>query len=144
MVSTALAFVRACEAEGYKHDDPRDVGDQGKTDVTLGVSGSAGNSYKVRFIFDEDGESVAVRVFGFVKATGDSFAKLLVLCNQLNDKYRWVKFCIDDDKDLNIEADCVITERTAGTVCCEMFGHVMSIAKKAYPEFMKAIWGGAE
>ena len=67
---------------------------------------------------------------------------MLLACNELNNKYRWVKFVIDDDRDINIEADCVISPSTAGTVCIEMFYHFMGIAKEAYPVLMRAQWGG--
>ena len=46
------------------------------------------------------------------------------------------------DRDINIEADCVISPTTAGTVCVEMFYHFMGIAKEAYPVLMRAQWGG--
>lgn len=140
MQSTAIDFIRTCDREGLKYKEPRTT-DSGKTAVTLGVSGSHGNSYNVGFYFDTDEKGVAVRVYQFTACNDSNYAKMLLACNQLNNKYRWLKFVIDDDRDINIEADCIISPTTAGTVCTEMFYHVMGIAKDAYPILMKAQWG---
>ncbi len=140
MQSTARDFIRACDREGIKYKDPRTT-ESGKTAVTLGVNGSHGNSYNVGFYFDKNETGVAIRVYQFTACKESNYAKMLLACNELNNKYRWVKFVIDDDLDINIEADCVVSPTTAGTVCVEMFYHFMGIAKEAYPVLMKAVWG---
>ena len=141
MQSTARDFIRACDREGIKYKDPRTT-DSGKTAVTLGVTGSHGNSYNVGFYFDTNETGVAIRVYQFTACNDSNYARMLLACNELNNKYRWVKFVIDDDRDINIEADCVVSPSTAGTVCVEMFYHFMGIAKEAYPVLMRAQWGG--
>lgn len=140
MQGTARDFIRACDREGLKYKEPRTT-DSGKTAVTLGVNGAHGNSYNVGFYFDTNETGVAVRVYQLTASNESNYAKMLLACNQLNNKYRWVKFVIDDDRDINMEADCVISPTTAGTVCVEMFYHFMGIAKDAYPVLMKAQWG---
>ena len=140
MLSTAKTFIRACDKKGVKYHEPRDL-DSGKTLVTLGVNGSYGNTYDVDYFFDKDGKSVGIRVFRFTSCTDDNFAKMILACNELNVKYRWVKFCIDDDKDVNIEMDAVIDNVTAGDICVELFYRVMDIAKDSYPILMKSQWG---
>ena len=139
-LSTTRNFVRTCDREGLKYQDPYTT-DSGKNVVVLGVNGSHGNSYDVKFLFDTDEKSVGVRVYRFSKANRDNFARLLLACNDLNTKYRWLKFCIDDDRDLNIEIDAVIDPSTAGAVCTELFYRIISIAKDAYPVIMKAQFG---
>lgn len=141
ILASARNFMRACDQEGLKYQDPYSL-ESGKTVVVLGVNGSHGNSYDVKFLFDTDDKGVGIRVYRFSAANKDNFARLILACNQLNVKYRWLKFCIDDDRDLNIEMDAVISPSTAGEVCTELFYHITSIAKDAYPVIMKAQWGG--
>lgn len=140
MLRTAKAFMRACDAKGIKYKDSRDL-ESGKSMVVCGVNGSSGNSYDVLFVFDQDEESVAVRVYGLTRANKDNYAKILLTINQLNNKFRWYKFEIDDDNDVNMECDAVIDVDSAGEVCTELFYHCMGIAKDAYPMLMKAQWG---
>lgn len=140
MLRTARAFMRACDEKGLKYKNQRDL-DSGKSLVVCGVNGSAGNTYDIMFVFDQDEKSVAVRVYALTNCDKDSFARMLITVNQLNNKFRWFKFEIDDDKDVNMEADAVIDLDTAGEVCTELLYHCMGIAKDAYPILMKAKWG---
>ena len=140
MLNTARNFIKVCDRKGIKYHEPRDT-DSGKTLVTLGVNGSHGNSYDVDFFFDKDEKAVGVRVFRFTKANDNNYAKMLLACNELNVKYRWIKFCIDSDQDVNIEMDAVIDDYSAGEICAELFYRVMDIAKDSYPVFMRAQWG---
>lgn len=140
MLRTARAFMRACDEKGLKYKNQRDL-DSGKSLVVCGVNGSAGNTYDVMFIFDKDEESVAVRVYKLTSCNKENFARVLITVNQLNNKFRWYKFEIDDDQDVNMECDAVIDVDSAGEVCTELLYHCMGIAKDAYPMLMKAVWG---
>ena len=140
MLRTAREFMRACDASGLKYKDDREL-DSGKYLVVCGVNGSSGNSYDVMFLFDQDEESVGLRVYGLAKCNRDSYAKALLKVNALNDRFRWFKFVIDKDNDINMEMDAVITPRTAGDVCTELLRRCMSVAKDAYPELMRVLWG---
>lgn len=139
MLRTAKAFMRACDQEGLKYKDTRDL-DSGKSLVVCGVNSSNGNTYDVNFVFDADEGSVGLRVYGFAHCDKDSYARTLLTANQLNVKYRWFKFCIDKDNDVNMESDAVIDVSTAGDVCVELLKRCMGIAKDAYPVLMSAIW----
>lgn len=132
MLRTARAFMRACDEKGLKYKNQRDL-DSGKSLVVCGVNGSAGNTYDVMFIFDQDEESVAVRVYKLTSCNKENFARVLITVNQLNNKFRWYKFVIDDDRDVNMECDAVIDVDSAGEVCTELLYHCMGIAKDAYP-----------
>ena len=141
MLDSAKAFIQACDAKGLKYREPREL-DSGKTRVTLGVNGSAGNSYDVQFIFDTDNEGVWVYVPGLMRTDKEHYAQMLITCNKLNCQYRWLKFILDKDMDVCIETDAVIDLQSAGPVCTELFSRIMSIAGKAYPTLMKIQWGG--
>ena len=142
MLESAKAFMRACDEKGLKYRDPRDL-DSGKSKVTLGVTGSAGNTYEVQYVFDDDNESVWLYVPGLLRTDKEHYAQMLIACNRLNNQYRWLKFILDKDMDICIETDAVIDLQSVGPVCTELFYRIMSITKSAYPTLMKIQWGGA-
>ena len=67
-------------------------------------------------------------------------AQALITCNRCNKRFRWVKFYIDDDNDLIVEADGIIDEMTVGEECIELLFRTVSILDDSYGDFMKAIW----
>lgn len=139
MLKTAQAFMKACEAKDWHYKDARDL-ENGKSVVVCGISGQD-TRYDIRFFFDQDETSVAVRVFGLTRVQKDAYARVLLCANSLNLKFRWVKFCIDKDDDLNLEHDAVVNTDNAGEVCVEILGRFMGIVDKAYPVIMKAQYG---
>ena len=67
-------------------------------------------------------------------------AKGLITCNELNAKYRWVKFYLDKDKDVCVSLDAYIDEHTVGEECLNLVRRMINISDEAYPLFMKALW----
>ena len=74
------------------------------------------------------------------KVSDNKMAQALIVCNSLNVKYRWVKFCIDDDKDIRCEADAVVDLASCGEECMSIVNRIVSITDEAYPEIMRALW----
>ena len=132
MNPSAAAFLSACDQKGVKYHEPRVLSD-GKTVISLGVNSSHGNKYTMRFFFSADGTQVSLRIFGFVPVRQEIFSRMLLRCNTMNNRYSWVKFTVDADMDLNLEADFLITPETAGHICAEMLCRVASVAHDAYP-----------
>ena len=64
-----------------------------------------GGNYRIKFISTDNDNDVAVRVFGLLRVDDTQKAKILEALNALNVKYRYVKFCCDNDGDVNIEYD---------------------------------------
>ena len=93
---------------------------------------------KVNFIFED--EKVGIRCYSLLKVNEDQFASALICCNELNCKKRWVKFCIDEDFDVNIEDDAIVSLSTAGEEVFELLIRLCMIADEAYPVLNKAIW----
>lgn len=137
MLPTAAAFVKACDEAGLKYREPT-VTDSGKTIVRLGVTSAHGNSYTVTYIFDAGNAGVAIRIYGLVTGRREIYSRMVARCNTMNKRFSWVKFVVDDDLDLNLEADCIIAPETAGTVCVEMFYRFVSIARDAYPAILSS------
>lgn len=70
----------------------------------------------------------------------DKFAEVLLVCNQLNAQYKWVKFYIDKDNDLMLQTDALLSTSTADEEAFEMLVRMIEISEKAKGEIMKAIY----
>ena len=132
MPQTITAFLAACDREGLKYREPYLTAD-GKTVVDLDIRSSGGSAFTVRYLFHPEGRDAAIRIFGLAAGRRDILPAMLHRCNLLNNRYRWVKFVVDDDLDLNLEADCILTPETAGSLCLEMLCRAARIAEDALP-----------
>lgn len=139
MRQEAEAYTKLMDNEGITHDDIVTL-KSGKFDVETRWN-LQDTTIAVRAIFDDEGHTVAIRCFRLAHLRGDNFDGVLKTCNELNTRFRWVKFCIDEDKDINMEIDCIVNEETAGEVVLELVRRLCGIADEAYPEFMKTIYG---
>jgi hypothetical protein len=99
-----------------------------------------GGNYRIKFISTDDDNDVAVRVFNLLHVEEDQKSKLISALNELNIKYRYVKFCCSNDGDINIEYDfpvrCVAPESCAE----ELIMRFANIINDAYSILMHALW----
>lgn len=135
MPQTADAFLAACDREGLKYLPPETTAD-GRRVIRLRVKGSHGNSFTVTYIFSPEGRDVSIRIFGLVTARREILHPVLHRCNLMNNRFRWVKFTLDEDWDLNLEADCILLPETAGDVCLDMLYRLVRTADAAYPQIL--------
>ncbi len=138
MLNTALRFMSECDRAGIKYRDSRDL-DNGGSLVVCGVNGQNNARYDVLFLFDPDGKGVSPRVPGILTFPEEKRPQFLELVNELNGKYRWVKFSLREGR-VNVQADASITDDTSGRVCVELFLRIIKIIDDVYPEFMRTLW----
>ena len=69
------------------------------------------------------------------------YSQALVLCNTLNSQYRWVKFYIDQDYEINVDVDAILTQGTAGAQSVELMFRMMSIIESAEPRIQQLLEG---
>ena len=138
MLNTALRFMSECDSAGLKYRDSRDL-DDGNSLVVCGISGKNNARYDVVFIFDKDEHSVQLRIFGLVNFPGEKADAMLKVANDVNLRYRWLKFCTTD-KQVNVHGDAIISDTTSGKICVELLLRTASIVDGAYPDFMRALW----
>ena len=139
MRQEAEAYIKLMDEKGIRHDDIF-VLKSGKFDVESRWDLIETN-VAIHAVFDDDGHTVGIRSFRFARAKEDCFVDVLKTCNELNTRFRWVKFSVDHDYDVNVEIDCIVNEETAGEVVLELVQRLCSIADDAYPELMRAIYG---
>lgn len=116
----------------------KEVGDSSV--VEAGFSIDNGPSVVVRFISPDDDNDVAIRIFELISVTEDKRANVQAALNKLNHKYRYLKFVMDDDGDVNVENDLCLCTSNVGPVCFEIFARAMQILDDAYPVMMRALW----
>ena len=134
MVACAEMFVAKLNAENLKFS-VRDL-DDGGCCVSIGFGGKITNIF---FDGDDDGSHVALRTV-FEKCPADRVPDLLVVCNALNCKYRWLKFYIDSDNDIMVSDDAIVSAETAGAECYELLLRTVSILDDVKPMVMRAIY----
>lgn len=113
----------------------------GSSHVWLQFSLKNGGSYKIRFISKDNDNDVSVRIFGLVTVSEAKKTRVLPVINNLNAKYRFVKFVMDDDGDINLEYDYLVRCPDPAASAVELIIRINQIVDNAYPELMRAMWG---
>ena len=138
MLESAQSFMRELDAIEWGYRPPREL-ESGKVVITCGINGKV-NKYDMTFIFDEDGKTMGVRVFQLVKVPIDKKLQVMELVNQLNISYRWIKFLIDKEDNVDLQADSILRGENTGKVGVELMVHMFKIIDEVYPKFMRTIW----
>ena len=100
----------------------------------------SGKVTNVIFDGDDNGTHPALRTV-FETCPSDRIADVLVVCNQMNQRFRWVKFYVDNDSDVMIEDDAIVTPENAGEELFELLIRTVNIMKDAKPSIMRAMFG---
>ena len=137
MFAKKAAYLAYMDKNGIKYTD---IGERA---VQVKYRAENINSISVYVSFDErnEGRTVQFASWGWANVPESKYAQGLVVCNMLNEKFRWVKFYIDKDRDVCVEADAIVDDETVGEECREMVSRLVTIADEAYPAIMKAIYG---
>ena len=113
MLFPVSQFIDYMDQKGLKYDNRGPVGDKGREAVDVSFSGENMNTIKTRFIFEEDGESVAIRVFDIVKVPEEKVDMIYPAINSLNKHFRFAKFVLDtDDNTIQAELDAAFVPVT--------------------------------
>lgn len=98
-------------------------------------------SFSVVYIADSDDNDVAVRVPHYVRFLEKDRAEMLRISNEMNGKYRFCKFSLNDNVgSVTMEYDFPSHTENIGDAAVEIFQRVMQIAEEAFPNYMRAIW----
>lgn len=102
-----------------------------------------GPSLRVKFISLDDKNDVAIRLFRIVENVAESkINEILKAVNECNCEYRYLKFILDEEHDVNIEYDLALRaeDTSIGAEACEILVRIVRIVDEVYPKFMKIIW----
>lgn len=136
--AAAKLFTSFIESEGLKFDvcNPDEEGNV----VHLGYS--LDNTHVDIYVdFGEDNEDCHFYATNFVTIPEDKRGIVYKLANELNNKYRFVKFTWDEeDGSLDCKADAVIQLDSCAEEAFELVIRTTQIIDDAYPTIMKALW----
>ena len=109
--------------------------------MKISFKGNNLTSIPIFIYFDEDGDPVlSVKCWNITNFENHTDLAVTV-CNELNEKYRWVKFYVDRDADIIAELDAYVDDQNCGPVCASLVRRMVSIVDDAYPVLMRALWG---
>ena len=104
-------------------------------------SGQNIRSAKVSFISMDNSNNVAVRVLNMGVVREERISIVLLLLNELNNRYRYLKFVMDENRVVSIQYDLPESGKGIGAICFEVVQRFIRVVDEAYPELMEAIWG---
>ena len=108
--------------------------------VRVAYTGDNLETIAVFIIFDTEGEPlVQLKCWNIASFKGKEVLAKNV-CNELNARFRWVKFYVDPDSDIIADLDAMIDIDTCGEECLAMVRRMVSIIDDAYPTIAKARW----
>ena len=141
MLASTRQFIDAMEAKGIKYQDKGSLSN-GKDVIIVSYSGDNMPSIQVQFFFDEDCESVALRVFDILKIPADRMGSMLSVLNAQNVRFRFARFVLDsNDNTVQVEMDIPFRKYDVGDICLEMLSRMVNICDEVYPTLMKGLWG---
>lgn len=88
----------------------------------------------------DDGRYLTIYYY-FENTPEDKVPDLIYTCNELNSQYKWVRFYLDNDNDIVLQSDALLTPMSAADVAFEILVRLLDIGKEAKPTIMKAIYG---
>ena len=140
MLDTARALIKEFEEEGWHYEHEEATEEFAET-VRIPFSLENNVRVKVIFFFDDNNQTVNIKVFSLCQVKVEKLMDMYVLLNQLNYEYRWVTFYLDQDNEVTLSGDAVVDVATAGAELKQLCGRFLSIIEDIYPRLMKVIWG---
>ncbi len=117
----------------YQAQDDKEV-------IRTGLSGLK-NKGSVDILLIFQGNSVSIRSFRLFSVPEEKKDKIYEVCSDMNSKFRWVKFYVDDeDNTVTVADDAILLPESAGAEVFELMMRMAGIIDQAYPELMKALW----
>lgn len=106
-------------------------------------AGMSGDASTYRFLFikkDDTGNDVALRVFKLAHCPPERKTAVCRLLNDFQVEYRFVRFVMDDDGDINVEYDFPAIYSPIGEGAVEVLMRLTHILDQCYPKLMRALW----
>lgn len=96
--------------------------------VKVPFAGDNTDEIDVYVIFDENGgNDVALRVWSIYLYDEADLALGYAACNQMNNDYRWVSFCVDSDNEIAAKLDTLVCEACCGDELVDLVYQMVDI-----------------
>lgn len=128
-------FMRYMDRNNVKYTDVKE------NVVKVVYTGDNLKTIPIYVFFDADGDPlVSLKCWEIANFKDEKMAAGVIACNQLNCKYRWVKFYLDKDSDVVGQIDAYVDEETGGSECLSLVKRMVNIIDESYPTFMTSLW----
>lgn len=109
-------------------------------EVVAGFTGKEKN-YSIKYMCTSpQDDSLAIRIFGIVSVERHQYGRVYPVLQQLQDKYRFLRFTLDKDGDVNVEYDMTCCSTGAGLAALEMAIRITQILDECYPQLKRAAY----
>ena len=88
----------------------------------------------------DDGKYLSIYMV-YESVPEDRFAQALIACNEVNVQYKWVAAYLDEERDIMLHLDALLSPRADASEAFEMLARFLDISEKIKPVIMKAIYG---
>ena len=137
-MSTANNVRSAFEEKGLKYKEFTELPD-GSTVMIAGFDGQF-TAFEMVIYFDSEDHTAMIRIPKLTKVPIDRRYEVLSTLNQLNQEYRWTRFFVDQNDDVTVQIDQILSKDQNADSVMELIVRTLQIVDEAYPKFMKAIW----
>lgn len=127
-------FLKFMDEKGIEYTD-RD-----ENVVEVAYSGVNVRAIPIYVDFDDNGSQCVAFKCWEIANFKNKLAAGLIACNELNKKWRWVKFYIDNDGDIIADNDSIVSSDTCGSECFEIVRRMVNIIDESYQTIMQALW----
>ncbi len=127
------AGIQCAVAEGTAQEKP-------VSEVRVVISGKQMPKATVQFVSNSDNGDFTACVLGYVKVPEGKREQALVMANQCNLKYRYCKFAVAPNDNVNVTYDAPYRAGNPGEVAVELLGRFLRILDAVYPDFMETMW----
>jgi len=110
-------------------------------DVPFGIQN--GPSVIIHYITSDQRNDLSIQITDLAHNVPDEKRiRMLETINTLKKKYRFIKFTLDSDNDLDVKADFPSTtsDESLGPMAFEMFVRIMRIMGDAYPKIARTLY----
>ena len=114
------------------------ITDSGDEKVTFRWAGENSDDITALLYFDDDLDDVSLRVWNLVDFEEADYPLVLKVVNELNHRYRFVRFiCDNSDWSVSLEADVPLHDgKESAEIAYDMLVYLVLIADEAYPDLL--------
>lgn len=87
----------------------------------------------------ENGQYLSIYLV-YERVPEEKFADMILTCNEMNCMYKWVTFYVDDDSDLILHDDAILSEEHAADEAFELLVRILKIGEEVKPKIMRTIY----
>ena len=133
MLACTEIFVNLLESKNFKYSSAQLT--ENEDLVSLPYDGQ-----EVDCIFSGDkGEYLSLYCY-YESVDDEKVADVIMLCNELNSVYKWVKFFVNDKQKLVIEDDALLSLDTAGDEAFELIVRMVHIVSDEKKKIMRTLY----